>query len=137
MSEASIGSGDDQKFRKSFGNYDFATNRKEVQLLKHVKMVEVAEMEMVLLSILCDTLENREYADIITNALVVWTSAAESSISGNGVRRTKDYPQVTLSTLNILKHKAFKVENSNTIIAYLKNRMLWWKQKFQYFGIGL
>ena len=34
-------------------------------------MVEVAEMEMVVLSILWDILENSEYGDIITNALVV------------------------------------------------------------------
>ena len=100
-------------------------------MLERVKMVEVAEMAMVLLSILDDILENREYADIITNALVVWPSAAELHISGNGAPRTKYYPQVTLSTLNKLKHKAFEVEHSNTIIAYLKNRMLW------YFGIGL
>ena len=31
---------------------------------------------MVLPRMLCDILENREYADIITNALVVWASAA-------------------------------------------------------------
>ena len=61
-------------------------------------MVEVAETEMVLLSILCDILENREYADIIANALVVWPSAAESLISGNGVPRTKSYSQVTQVT---------------------------------------
>ena len=79
-------------------------------MLEHVKMVEAVEMEMVLLSILNDILENREYA--------------ESRISSNGVLRTKYYPQVTLSTLNKLKHKAFEVEHSNTIIAYLKNRML-------------
>ena len=60
-----------EKLRKSFGNYDFAANRKEVQLLEHVKITEVPEMEMVILSILCDILENIEYANIITNALVV------------------------------------------------------------------
>ena len=94
-------------------------------------------MEMVLTSILCDILENSQYVDVITNALAVWPRAAESLISGYGVPKIKRYPQVTLSTLNKLKHKAFEVGPANTIISQLKNRILWWKQKFQYFGIGL
>ena len=53
-------------------------------------------MEMVLPSILCDILENSEYADTITNALVVWPSVAESLISGYVVARTKGYPHVIL-----------------------------------------
>ena len=100
-------------------------------------MVEVAEMEMVLLSVLWDIPENREYACIITNTLVVWRRAAESVISNNDVPRAKGCPEVTLSTFNKLKHKPFKVEHSDTIISHLKNWMLRWKQKLQYFGIGL
>ena len=78
---------------------------------------------MVLPSISCDILENSDYADIITNALVVWPSVAESLISGYVVARTKGYPQVILSTLNKLKHKTFEAGISNTIIYQLKNRI--------------
>ena len=45
-------------------------------------MVEVAEMEMVLVV-------NSEYADIITNALVVWPTATVSLISGYEVARQR------------------------------------------------
>ena len=72
---------------------------------------------MVLTSILCDILENSQYVDVITNALAVWPRAAESLISGYGVAKIKRYPQVTLSTLNKLKHKAFEVGPANTIIS--------------------
>ena len=84
------------------------------------KWFEVAEMEMVLPRILCDILENSEYAYITANALVVWSSTVESLISGYDVARTKGYPQVILSTLNKLKHKAFNAGPSNTIIFQLK-----------------
>lgn len=101
------------------------------------KWFEVAEIKMVFSSILCDILENSKYADIITNALLVWPSLAESFIKGYDVARTKCYPQVTLSILNKLKQKAFKVGPETTIISQLKNRMSWWKQIFHYFSIDL
>ena len=71
MGQASISSGENEQLRKSFWNYGFAANRKEVQLLEHVKMVKVAEMEMVIQSILCNIFQNSKYVDIITNTLVV------------------------------------------------------------------
>ena len=61
MGQASISSEENEQLRKSFWNYDLAANRKEVIVGTWKKMVEVAEMEMVILSILCDILENSEY----------------------------------------------------------------------------
>ena len=45
VSQESISSGDNQKLRKSFDNYDFAANSKE-----HLKIVEVTEIELLVIS---------------------------------------------------------------------------------------
>ena len=90
------------------------------------KWFVVAEMKMVLPRMLCDILENREYVDAITNALVVSASAAYS-LSGYEAGKRKGYLKVTLLTLYKLKHKVFEVGPKNTIISQLENRMLWYK----------
>ena len=72
---------------------------------------------------LCDILENREYVDAITNALVVSASVAYS-LSGYEAGKRKGYLKVTLLTLYKLKHKVFEVGPKNTIISQLENRML-------------